>query len=99
MQPRLAAAIVIFVATTAFAQSTAGLAGISGIVRDATGAVVPNANVVVSNPHCNVGVGRTDVDHWFADCEGAKEFRGDNDSGPVGVKAHNMKIGRFKPLL
>jgi hypothetical protein len=49
MQPRLAAAIVIFVGTTAFAQSTAGLAGISGIVRDATGAVVPNANVVVSN--------------------------------------------------
>src|SRR5690349_11448874 len=45
----LAASVVILLGTTAFAQSTAGMAAISGIVRDATGAVVPNANVVVSN--------------------------------------------------
>src|ERR1041385_6167562 len=49
MRLRLAAAIVILLGTPAFAQSTAGLAGISGVVRDATGAVVPNAKVVVSN--------------------------------------------------
>src|SRR2546427_7663740 len=35
--------------TAAFAQSTAGLAGISGVVRDATGASIPNAKVAVSN--------------------------------------------------
>src|SRR5206468_3008073 len=35
--------------TAAFAQSTAGLAGISGVVRDVTGAAVPNAKVAVSN--------------------------------------------------
>ena len=33
----------------AFAQAAGGLSGISGIVRDPTGAVVPNAQVVVSN--------------------------------------------------
>src|SRR5260370_728540 len=33
----------------AFAQSTAGLAGISGVVRDASGAAVPNARVAISN--------------------------------------------------
>ncbi len=32
-----------------FAQSAGGVAGISGVVRDQSGAVVPNANVVVSN--------------------------------------------------
>src|ERR1051325_8790794 len=35
---------------TALAQATVGLSGISGIVRDATGAVVPDAQVVISNP-------------------------------------------------
>jgi hypothetical protein len=34
---------------TVFAQATSGLSGISGIVRDSTGAVVPNAQVVVAN--------------------------------------------------
>lgn len=33
-----------------FAQSAGGVAGISGVVKDATGSVVPNAAVVVSNP-------------------------------------------------
>src|SRR5437762_26458 len=38
-----------FFRNTCFAQSTAGLAGISGVVRDAAGSLVPNAKVVVSN--------------------------------------------------
>ena len=33
----------------AFAQATVGLAGISGVVRDGTGAVVPGAQVTVAN--------------------------------------------------
>src|ERR1700687_1428123 len=36
-------------AGAAFAQATGGLSGISGIVRDASGSVVPGAQVVVSN--------------------------------------------------
>src|SRR5579883_2928633 len=36
-------------ASCAMAQSTAGAANISGVVRDASGAFVPNASVVVSN--------------------------------------------------
>jgi len=36
-------------ATAAFAQAVAGLGAVSGTVRDATGAVVPGATVVVSN--------------------------------------------------
>ena len=43
-------AAVIFSWSAAFAQSTAGLASISGVVRDASGAVIPKARVVVSNP-------------------------------------------------
>src|SRR5690349_9636561 len=35
--------------SAAYAQSAAGLAAISGVARDATGAVVPNAKVTVSN--------------------------------------------------
>jgi len=42
--------LTVFSWSAALAQSTAGLAGISGVVRDATGAVIPNAKVVVSNP-------------------------------------------------
>src|SRR5262245_26601614 len=49
MRSLLSVAIVISLGTTVYSQSTAGLAGISGVVRDATGAVVPNAKVVVSN--------------------------------------------------
>jgi len=37
-------------ALTAHAQSTAGSAGITGVVRDSSGAVVTNAKVVVNNP-------------------------------------------------
>src|SRR5689334_12950369 len=35
---------------SAFAQSQAGLGSITGVVQDATGAVIPAAKVVVSNP-------------------------------------------------
>src|SRR6266851_9120020 len=40
-----------------FAQAVAGLGGMSGVVRDATGAVVPGATVVVSNQ--SKGIRRT----------------------------------------
>ncbi len=48
MRILLGAAIASFGAI-ALAQSTAGLAGISGVVRDASGAAVPNARVAISN--------------------------------------------------
>jgi hypothetical protein len=43
-------AVLLFVSAAVLAQSAAGLAGISGIVRDASSASVANAKVVVSNP-------------------------------------------------
>ena len=47
---RLYFAVALFVgASCALAQSAGGLAGISGMVHDASGASVPNAKVVVSN--------------------------------------------------
>src|ERR1700693_1460710 len=45
----LAVSILLLSSTLAFAQAAGGVAGISGIVRDSSGAVVPNAKVVVSN--------------------------------------------------
>jgi hypothetical protein len=46
---RFAVFLFLFVPAAALAQSAAGLAGISGIVRDASGSYVPKAKVVVSN--------------------------------------------------
>src|SRR4029077_10495955 len=46
---RLIASLLVFVSAPAFAQSAAGLAGISGVVRDSSGAVVPNAKVVIAS--------------------------------------------------
>src|SRR5258708_32764078 len=42
-------ALTVFISGSIFGQSAAGLAGISGVVRDASGASVANAKVVVSN--------------------------------------------------
>ena len=52
-----AAILIILVGTGAYAQSVAGLGAISGTVRDASGAAVPNAQVVVSNE--SKGIKRT----------------------------------------
>jgi hypothetical protein len=41
---------------SAFGQATSGLSGISGIVRDSTGSVVPNAQVTVSNESTGIRV-------------------------------------------
>ncbi len=41
--------LLVWIAGSAMAQSAGGLAGISGVVRDPSGAVVPGAKVVVSN--------------------------------------------------
>ncbi len=43
------AALLLFASTPLLAQSAGGVAGISGVVRDASGAVVPNAKVVISS--------------------------------------------------
>src|ERR1035441_1076917 len=47
---------LVFVAG-AYAQGTAGLGSVSGTVRDASGAVIPNATVVVAND--SKGIKRT----------------------------------------
>jgi outer membrane receptor protein involved in Fe transport len=50
MRKHLAVSILALVsAAGAFAQAVAGLGAVSGTVRDASGAVVPNAAVVISN--------------------------------------------------
>ena len=50
MNSRIAALpLMLFLAHGVFGQSAAGVAGISGVVRDPSGAVVPGASVVVSN--------------------------------------------------
>ena len=41
--------ILLLAAVPAFAQTTAGLAAISGVVRDPSGTAVPEANVVIAN--------------------------------------------------
>jgi hypothetical protein len=42
-------AFLLICAASCFAQSAGGVAGISGVVRDPSGAVVPNAKVVISS--------------------------------------------------
>ncbi len=49
MRSDLTASLLLFVAASAFAQSTAGLAAISGVVRDPSGAVVADAKVVIAS--------------------------------------------------
>ncbi len=44
-----AASLLLLFSTFGFAQSAAGVAGVSGVVRDPSGALVPNAQVVVAN--------------------------------------------------
>jgi hypothetical protein len=49
MRHTLATLLLLFLSASAFAQSAGGVAGISGVVRDPSGAVVPNAKVVISS--------------------------------------------------
>ena len=49
--------LVALAATSAFGQVAAGLSGMSGVVRDASGGTVPNAAVSVSNE--SKGIKRT----------------------------------------
>ena len=42
-------ALLLFLPASVFAQAAGGVAGISGTVRDASGAAVPNAKVVISS--------------------------------------------------
>ncbi len=48
MQSKLVSLSLLF-SSFLFAQSTAGLGGLNGVVNDATGSVIPNAKVTVSN--------------------------------------------------
>jgi hypothetical protein len=49
--------VLVLAATSAWAQAVAGLAGVSGSVRDESGSAVPGASVVVSND--SLGIRRT----------------------------------------
>jgi hypothetical protein len=46
---RKIASLFVFLTASVFAQSAGGLAGISGVVRDPSGSMVPNAKVVITN--------------------------------------------------
>lgn len=50
----ICAVVCLWTAAPAFAQSLAGLGAINGTVRDASGAVIPGATVVVSNPSLGI---------------------------------------------
>ena len=52
-----AVTLCILLGASAFAQSAGGLAGISGVVRDPSGSVVPKAKIVITNE--DKGVSRT----------------------------------------
>ena len=49
MKVTISVPLFLLLAAPVFAQSAAGLAGISGVVRDPSGASVPNAKVVISS--------------------------------------------------
>ena len=49
MRLTVAMLLLLLLSASAFAQSAGGVAGISGVVRDPSGAVVPNAKVVISS--------------------------------------------------
>ncbi|MGC4051438.1 MAG: carboxypeptidase regulatory-like domain-containing protein [Paludibaculum sp.] len=49
--------VLVLAATSAWAQAVAGLAGVSGSVRDESGSAVPGASVIVSND--SLGIRRT----------------------------------------
>src|ERR1017187_8442303 len=49
MHLRLSASLLLFVTAPAFAQSAAGLGAISGVVRDSSGAFVPDAKVSIAS--------------------------------------------------
>jgi len=49
MNSKPLAALLLFAWVPLYAQSAGGVAGIAGVVRDASGAVVPNAKVVISS--------------------------------------------------
>ena len=49
MRSVIVACVLLLVPAFSFGQSTAGMAAISGVVRDAEGAAVPNAEVVISS--------------------------------------------------
>jgi len=57
MKAKLLLPILLLLGVSAFAQSAAGVAGISGVVRDSSGAAIPNAKVVIASE--SQGVVRT----------------------------------------
>ena len=57
MSKQIGVIFALLCSGSAFAQSVAGLGAISGVVRDATGAAIPGAQVVVANE--SKGIKRT----------------------------------------
>jgi hypothetical protein len=58
-------AIVLTFANVTFGQAQAAAADLQGVVKDATGAVVPNATVTARNPATNLSRNATTNDEGF----------------------------------
>jgi Carboxypeptidase regulatory-like domain/TonB-dependent Receptor Plug Domain/TonB dependent receptor len=54
MKSRVVAIALSLFGGVAFAQTSGGVSGLTGIVTDSSGAAIPNAQVVIDNPHLGI---------------------------------------------